>query len=304
MKTELIKKIKRIVGKDLIQLFYRSLFFLSDEKYVKFIYRLRMGKSLNLSAPKAFSEKLQWLKVYDHNPKYSKMADKISMRDYVSSTIGEGHTVPILSVWDSFDAIDFDSLPSSFVLKTNHDSGSYVICRDKNDLDYKKAKKKIEKSLKTNYYKVTREWQYKEIKRKVIAEVLLKDDGESLTDYKFFCFDGEVKALFIAGDRMVKGEETKFDFFDENYNHLPFTNGHPNAKELPEKPVCFEEMKQLAAKLSKGYPHVRVDFYEVDGKVYFGEMTFFHWSGMTPFVPEEWDYTFGSWIKLPNVKTK
>ena len=143
MKIELIKKIKRILGKDIIQLFYRSLFFLSDEKYVKFIYRLRMGKSLNLSAPKAFSEKLQWLKVYDHNPKYSKMADKISMRDYVSSIIGEGHTVPILGVWDSFDAIDFDSLPSSFVLKTNHDSGSYVICRDKNDLDYKKAKKKI-----------------------------------------------------------------------------------------------------------------------------------------------------------------
>lgn len=295
MKIELIKKIKRILGKDIIQLFYRSLFFLSDEKYVKFIYRLRMGKLLNLSAPKAFSEKLQWLKVYDHNPKYSKMADKISMRDYVSSIIGEGHTVPILGVWDSFDAIDFDSLPSSFVLKTNHDSGSYVICRDKNDLDYKKAKKKIEKSLKTNYYKVTREWQYKEIKRKVIAEVLLKDDGESLTDYKFFCFNGKPLFMYIEKE---SDDHPLQAIFDMDFNPLPFTMEDDKWEDKIIKPDNFSEMIDYAAKLSYSIPFLRVDMYVVNGVVYIGELTFYHYGGFVNFNPPAWDNTIGEQLDI------
>ena len=145
-----------------------------------------------------------------------------------------------------------------------------------------------------------REWPYKDVKPRIIAEQYMEDTKtKELRDYKFFCFDGDVKALFIATERQIVGDETKFDFFDAEYNHLPFTNGHPNATILPEKPVQFELMKQLAAKLSKGMPQARIDFYEVDGKVYFGEVTYFHWSGLTPFVPEEWDYTFGSWIRLP-----
>ena len=295
MKIELIKKIKRILGKDIIQLFYRSLFFLSDEKYVKFIYRLRMGKSLNLSAPKAFSEKLQWLKVYDHNPKYSKMADKISMRDYVSSTIGECHTVPILGVWDSFDAIDFDSLPSSFVLKTNHDSGSYVICRDKNDIDYKKEKKKIEKSLKTNYYKVTREWQYKEIKRKVIAEVLLKDDGESLTDYKFFCFNGKPLFMYIEKE---SDDHPLQAIFDMDFNPLPFTMEDDKWEGKIIKPDNFSEMIDYAAKLSYSIPFLRVDMYVVNGVVYIGELTFYHYGGFVNFNPPAWDNTIGDQLDI------
>lgn len=145
-----------------------------------------------------------------------------------------------------------------------------------------------------------REWPYKDIKPRIIAEQYMEDNASGeLRDYKFFCFDGKVKALFIASDRMTQGEETKFDFFDADYNHLPFRNGHPNASVLPNKPLNFDKMKELAAQLSAGYPQVRVDLYEVNGKVYFGELTFFHWSGMTPFEPEDWDYKFGEWLTLP-----
>ena len=203
-------------------------------------------------------------------------------------------------MWDNFDDIDFDKLPDQFVLKCTHDSGGLVICRDKNKLDKDEAKKKIEKSLERNYYLSGREWPYKNVKRRIIAEKYMVDEsGYELKDYKFFCFNGKVKSLFIARDRSKQGEETKFDFFDENFNHLPFTNGHPNSEQSYFKPGKFDEMKQLAEILSKEIPHVRVDFYNINGQIYFGELTFYHWSGMVPFVPEEWDYTFGNWIDLP-----
>ncbi len=276
---------------------------MDDETYLKLSFRARMGKSLNLKNPQTFSEKLQWLKLYNRQPIYTKLVDKYEVKPIVAKQIGEKYIIPTLGVWDKFDDIDFSELPDQFVLKCTHDSGGLIVVKDKAKLDIDKARTKINRCLAHSFYWGMREWPYKDVKPRIIAEQYMEDTktGE-LRDYKFFCFDGEVKALFIASDRMAKGEETKFDFFDENYKHLPFTNGHPNADILPEKPVCFEEMKRLAAKLSKGIPHVRVDFYEVDGKVYFGEMTFFHWSGMTPFVPEEWDYRFGSWIKLPVVK--
>ncbi|MGN1190494.1 MAG: ATP-grasp fold amidoligase family protein [Candidatus Ornithospirochaeta sp.] len=291
MKTKLIKKIKSIVGKDVIQLFYRSLFFLSDEDYVKVIYRLRMGKKLDLSEPKTFSEKLQYLKVYDHNPKYSKMAGKLSMREYVANTIGEGHTVPILGVWDSFDSIDFDTLPEEFVLKTTHDSGSYAICRDKNKFDYKNAKKVIERSLKKNYYRVTREWQYKDIDRKVIAEILLKDNGGTLTDYKFFCFNGEPHFMYIERE---SDEHPLQAIFDMDFNRLPFTMEDEKWEGEIEKPACFSQMIDYAAKLSASIPFLRVDMYEVNGVVYIGELTFYHYGGYVSFNPPEWDSIIGS----------
>ena len=161
----------------------------------------------------------------------------------------------------------------------------------------------INKSLSKNYYKAGREWPYKDVKPRIIAETYMEDneDGE-LRDYKFFAFDGEVKALFIATDRGRKDTETKFDFFDENFNHLEFTNGHPNSDILPHKPKNFEKMKQLAAILSKGIPHARIDFYEVDEKVLFGEITFSHWSGMVPFEPDKWDYNFGEWINIKQLQ--
>lgn len=274
---------------------------MGDEQYIRIAYRARMGKKLVLDSPQTYSEKLQWLKLYNRKPEYTAMVDKYEVKPIVAKMIGEEYIIPTLGVWNHFDEIDFEKLPNQFVLKCTHDSGGLVVCKDKNNLDRKSAKRKIEQCLKHNFFWGMREWPYKNVKPRIIAEQYMEDEQtKELRDYKFFCFDGEVKALFIATERMKEGEETKFDFFDENYNHLPFTNGHPNAEVLPQKPVCFDEMKVLAAKLSKGIPHVRVDFYEVNGKVYFGEMTFFHWSGFTPFVPEEWDYKFGSWIKLPN----
>ena len=272
----------------------------SDRKVIEKEFKLTFGRKLDLDNPQTFNEKLQWLKLYNRKPIYTTMVDKYEAKKYVADIIGEEYIIPTLGVWDRFEDIDFDALPDQFVLKCTHDSGGLVICKDKSKLDIGKAEKKIKKSLVRDYYLYSREWPYKDVKPRIIAEKYMEDsETQELRDYKIFCFDGEVKALFIATDRGSQTEETKFDFFDENYNHLPFTNGHPNAKILPQKPEQFELMKELASKLSEGIPHMRVDFYEVDGKVYFGELTFFHWGGLVPFEPEEWDYTFGSWIKLP-----
>lgn len=270
----------------------------SDEFVIRYIFKSRMGYTLNLDNPQTFSEKLQWLKLHDRRTEYTIMVDKFAVKKYVADIIGEEYIIPTLGVWERVEDIDWDKLPNQFVLKCTHDSGGLVICRDKSKLDKISAKQKLRKSLHSNYWYHNREWPYKNVKPHILAEQYMEDETGELRDYKFFCFDGEVKALFIASDR-TKEVETKFDFFDENFKHLPFTNGHPNATVTPSKPTCFEEMKTLAAKLSRGIPQVRVDFYEIKGKVYFGEITFFHWSGMTPFVPGEWDYTFGSWINLP-----
>jgi len=174
------------------------------------------------------------------------------------------------------------------------------ICKDKAQMDVDAVKKELRRGLKQDYYLTLREWPYKNVPRKIIAEQYMEDEETSeLRDYKFFCFNGAPKALFVATDRQTPGEEVKFDFFDMEYQHLNVRQGHPNAKILPQKPKCFDLMADLACKLSKDIPHVRVDFYEVNGKVYFGEMTFFHFSGMVPFEPAEWDEKFGDWLTLP-----
>lgn len=274
-----------------------------DKLYLRLKFRLNMGKSLNLKNPQTYSEKLQWLKLYNRNPEYTMMVDKIQVKEYVASKLGEEYIIPTLRVWVSPDDIEFDKLPERFVLKVNHTSttGMYI-CKDKSKMDIEKVKNGLWKGLKDNYYIKNREWPYKDVPRMVFAEAYMEDQFGELRDYKFFCFDGKVKSLFIASDRSKGEHATRFDFFDENFYHLPFTNGHPNADSTPSKPDSFEEMKKLAEKLSKGIPHVRIDFYDVNGKIYFGEMTFFHWSGMKPFIPEEWDYKFGSWIMLPDKK--
>ena len=227
------------------------------------------------------------------------MVDKYEAKKYVASIIGEEYIIPTLGVWERFDDIDFDKLPQQFVLKTSHDSGGVVICRDKSKFDKAAARKKLEKSLRHDYYKTSKEWPYKNVKRRIIAEEYMEDESGELKDYKFFCFDGVPKALFIATDRFTVGEETKFDFFDMEFNHLPFINGHPNANIKINKPNGFEQMQELVAKLSAGIPHLRVDFYNINGRIYFGELTFYHWSGLVPFVPREWDYIFGQYIQLP-----
>lgn len=288
-----------------LSIFFRKLlskvsFLFPDKIYLQMMFPIRVGYRLNLENPKTYNEKLQWLKLNYRKPIMSQMVDKYAAKEYVAKLIGEEHIIKTLGVWDIFDEIDFDSLPNQFVIKCTHDSGGVLVCRDKSTLNIKAAKKMFDKAISTNNFLHNREWPYLNVPHRIIAEQYMVDEsGYELKDYKWFCFDGEPKALFIASDRQVQGEETKFDFFDMDFNHLPFTNGHPNASRAILKPQGFEEMKRLAAVLSKGYPHLRVDFYDINGKIYFGELTFYHWSGMTPFNPVEWDYKFGEWIKLP-----
>lgn len=276
---------------------------LPDSMYIKLRYRFHMGRRLKLNHPQTFQEKLQWLKLHDQNPEYTIMVDKVKVKDYVSHKVGCEYVVPLLGVWDKPEEIEWDSLPKQFVLKTNHSGGNsgVVICRDKANLDKEEAVTKLCNSLQSDIYKSYREWPYKNVEKKVFAEKFIEDESGELRDYKFFCFNGKVKALFIATDRQTLGKELKFDFFDANYNHLPLRQGHPNSITPPQKPDSFEDMKRIAEILSKDIPHVRVDFYEVNGKAFFGEMTFCHFAAMVPFEPEEWDYKFGEWLDLRNV---
>lgn len=277
--------------------FYNSM---PDDKFLKLRYRLVFGKELDLENPKTFNEKLQWLKIHDRKPQYTQMVDKYEAKRYVAERIGEQYIIPTLGVWDKFEDIDFDKLPEQFVLKCTHDSGGIVICKDKATFDIKKAKRIMNAALKQNFYVWSREWPYKNVPRRIIAERYMEDaETGELRDYKFFCFGGEAKLLFIASERQTGGDQTKFDFFDMEFNHIDVWNGHPNAAQLPAKPRNFEEMRTLAEKLSAGIPHLRVDFYEANGEVYFGELTFCHWSGMKPFKPHKWDEIMGSYIKLP-----
>ena len=273
-----------------------------DKKYLGLLFRFLMKKECNFDNHKSYSEKIQYLKLYDRNTIYTNMVDKYESKKIVEKKIGKKHLIETLGVWDKFDDIDFNQLPDQFVLKCTHDSGGVIICKDKNKLNVKSIKKKINHCLRRNYFLNHREWPYLNIKPRIIAEKYMVDEsGYELKDYKFFCFNGKVKALFIATDR---GIDTKFDFFDEKFNHLPFKNGHANASKKIVKPENFKEMIEIAEKLSKNIPHVRIDLYNVNGQIYFGEYTFYHWSGMMPFEPEEWDYKFGKWIDLSLLKNK
>ena len=270
----------------------------TDKCFLEILFRSRVGYKLNLKNPTTFNEKLQWIKLYDHNPLYTTMVDKYAVKKFVADIIGEEYIIRTLGVWDKPEDIDWNSLPNQFVLKCTHDSGGLVICKDKALLNKDKAIEKLSKSLKYNFYLAAREWPYKNVPRRIIAEEYKEDEFGELRDYKFFCFNGEVKTLFIATDRQSR-EEPYFDFFDADFNHLDLRHGHPNAPALPQKPRSFEKMKELAAKLSKGMAEARIDFYDVNGHPYFGEITLFHHTGMVPFEPKKWDEIFGSWIKLP-----
>lgn len=274
--------------------------YIEDKQFLRLKWRHVMGYPLNFDNPITFNEKLQWLKLYDRKPEYTQMVDKVESKKYVAGIIGEEHIIPTLAVYENVDDIDFDALPNQFVLKCSHDSGGIVICTDKSKLDRKTAVKKLKKGLQTNFFYQNREWPYKNVKPRIIAEKYMTEENGELRDYKFFCFNGIPRFMFIASDRFNKKEETKFDFFDMDFQHLPFINGHPNSSKPILKPKGFEEMKRLASKLSVGIPQVRIDFYEIDGCIYFGEITFYHWSGFVKFHPSEWDKKLGEWIELPN----
>lgn len=269
----------------------------NDERFIRWEYYLGMHKVLNLDNPQTFNEKLQWLKLHAKHEEYTNLVDKYEAKKYVASVIGDEYIIPTIGVWDKFEDIDFDKLPQQFVLKTTHDSGGVVICKDKSNLDISKARRKLNKSLKHNFYWEHREYPYKNVKPRIIAEKFMVDEsGTELKDYKFFCFDGKPKMLYIATDRPYN---THFDFYDIEFNHLPFEQAHPLTKKIIAKPKGFNEMLRLAEVLSQNIPHVRVDFYDINGRIYFGELTFFHMSGNFPFKPEVWDYKIGEWLKLP-----
>ena len=233
---------------------------------------------------------------------WTMMVDKYKVKELVRERVGEQYVVPCLGVWNRGEDIEWDTLPNQFVLKTNHDSGNngVFIIKDKSQITNHKSQiiRKINQSLRRDTSKAGREWPYKDVPRKVFAEEYLEDATGELRDYKFFCFDGKVKYLFIATERQ-SGGEVKFDYFDADFNHLDIVQRHPMSGKKIEKPIMFEQMKELAAKLSKGLPEVRVDLYEVDGRIYFGEFTFFHHGGIAPFHPDKWDYIWGEQIQLP-----
>jgi len=294
--SRLIRLLKRPQYLFLI-LGHRGFFkWMNDVTYLKIAYWCKMDRKLNLDNPMSYNEKLQWLKLNERNSSYTNLVDKYEVRNFIEKKIGNDYLIPIFGVWNDVADIDFDELPNQFVLKCTHDSGGLVICKNKDKLDINKAKKKIKKSLKHNYYWGQREWVYKDVKPRIIAEKYMVDESNmELNDYKFFCFNGEVKALFVATDR---GIDTRFDFFDLEFNHMPFMQHYPNANKLINKPKGFEKMIELAKTLSKDIPHVRVDFYDINGRVYFGEMTFFHFSGWEKFDPDYYDQIFGSWLQL------
>lgn len=273
-----------------------------DKAYLKLKYRLTMGKKLDLNPPESFNEKLQWLKLYNPNNEYRIITDKYLRRKYIAEKIGEEYLVPLLGVWDRAEDIDFDKLPDKFVLKCTHNSGlGMCICKDKSKLDIGKVRKELNRGLKEKYFYGGREWCYKNIKPRIIAEKYLTDEsGTELKDYKFMCFGGRAECLFVCSERFGGG--LRVTFFDREWNRLPFERKYPASENEIDKPKNFEKMIELAECLSQNIPFTRVDFYNVDGKIYFGEMTFYPGSGFEEFTPEIWDYKLGDLIDLEAVK--
>ena len=280
----------------------RRLDWMSDKQLTKLLYRTKFHRKLDLDNPKSLNEKIHWIKLFVRDPLYTRLTDKYAVRKYIAEIIGSQYSVPLLGVWDHFEEIDFNQLPNQFVLKCNHDSGSYLICKDKSTFDIAAAKAKLESCLSRNHYRLSREWAYINIKPLILAEEFLTDHNErNVVDYKFLCFHGEPKCVKVCTDR---GSPTgvKIDFFDMQWNHLPFIEKYPNANRVIERPKSFDEMVRICRILSEPFPFVRMDLYGIDERIYFGEFTFYPGAGMEEFTPDEWDYTLGSWLTLPSSK--
>lgn len=275
--------------------------FIPDKLYLKLRYYAYFEKKLNLENPTTFNEKNQWLKLYDRNPIYTQMVDKSDVRQYLAAIIGEEYLIPLIGVWDKFDDIDFSQLPDKFVLKCTHDSGGVVVVKDKDNLDIESVRKIIKRSLKRNFYYYSREWPYKDVKPRIICEKYLVDEsGYELKDYKVACFNGKAKFFYVCLNRTPKS--CNIDMYDMNWNPMPFYQVlHPNSGTFVSKPRNFDKMVEIAEKLAKNLPYLRVDFYEPNGELFMGELTFFHGSGFEPYIPESYDYLMGSWLKLPSV---
>lgn len=270
---------------------------LDDSEFISRQFEYYIGYRPNLDSPQTFNEKIQWLKLHDRNPQYIQLVDKYEVKKYISNKIGEEYVVPTLGVYDSFDEIDFALFPKQFVLKCTHDSGSVVICKNKAEFDKNNIKEIFEKNLKRNFYWIGREWPYKNITGKIIVEKYMASSA-GMVDYKFMCFNGIPRIIFTCTERFEE-EGLKVTFFDLNWNKLEFERHYPSSRKKIKKPQNLELMLCLSRRLSEGIPFVRVDFYEIEGKVYFGELTFYPGGGMEEFKPIEWDRTLGDWIRLP-----
>lgn len=297
--TTAINLIKKNKGVFFATLLKKINFVFPDKLYLQLMYRCRTGLKLDLKNPRNFNEKLQWLKLYNRNSLYTTLVDKYAVKGYVSKKIGEQYVIPTLATWNNADEIDFDLLPNQFVLKTTHGSGGdVIICKDKTKFDKEKAVDHLKKSMIKNVYSVLREWPYKNVTKRIIAEKYMEDESGELRDFKVLCFDGVPKMIEYHQGRFKTHTQ---DFYDENWNLLSIYQGSPLSGKAIEKPVFFDEMMSLSAILSKGIPHVRVDWYFVQNQLYFGEMTFFDASGFENFEPEEYNRILGNWIKLPNI---
>lgn len=271
---------------------------LPDKTYLNAMFKIRVGRSINWDNPKSFNEKLQWLKIHEHFPERTLMVDKYEVRDYIRQKIGEEYLIPLLGVWDTFDQIDFDSLPERFVLKCTHDSGGVVICKDRKTFKKKEAETFFSIHLKRNYFKSGREFPYKNVKPRIIAEAYMEDDsGVELKDYKLMCFNGKVRCSFVCSNRNLSSGLC-VNFYDENWKPMPFERHYPRNPVEIARPVQYDRMVELAEQLAENMKFVRVDFYEIHGRIYFGELTFYPGSGMEEFTPEKYDYLLGSWIQL------
>ena len=273
---------------------------LSDKAFLYRKYKVYLNNSIDLSKPTTFNEKLQWLKLYDRKPEYTVMVDKYRVREYIADKIGPQYLIPLLGVWDKAEDIDFEALPEKFVLKCNHNSGlGMCICEDKSALDIRRVRRELRRGLKQDYYLTGREWPYKDVPRKIVAEEFLKSDEGGLTDYKVHCFNGVPRFVLVCRDRFTESGLTE-DFYTTDWERMPLKRPNvPNAALPLERPRELEKILVLAARLSENIPFLRVDFYIVEGKIYFSELTFFPASGFAPFEPEDWDRTFGDWLVLP-----
>ncbi|WP_022769797.1 ATP-grasp fold amidoligase family protein [Butyrivibrio sp. NC2007] len=279
--------IRRLVG---------LLRFIPDGPYLKIKYYYKMRKRLNLSNPTTFNEKIQWLKLHDRQNRYVTCVDKVKVKDYVSGIIGEKYIIPTLGTWKNFDDIDFEHLPDSFVIKTNHDSGGTFICRDKRTINKADLREKVLRHMKYDYYLYGREWPYKNVKKMILAEKLLQEDGKAIKDYKVFCFNGEPKLIQVDIDRFT---EHKRNMYDAEWNLLEFQYQYHTAEDVViRKPDNLNEMLEISKKLAEGTKFLRVDLYVVGGNVYFGEMTFYPESGFGRFIPDDWDDKLGRLLKL------
>ncbi|MGF3182950.1 ATP-grasp fold amidoligase family protein [Facklamia sp. P12934] len=300
-------KIKMLINNPQLVLQFilnRSIFkYMNDENFIKLKYRIMTGKKLNLENPQTFNEKLQWLKLYNRNREYTKLVDKFSARNFVKHTIGEKYLNEIFGVYNSYDEINFDLLPEQFVLKPTHASGNYYICKDKSKINHKELKKTVNIWMNRNYYLLHREWPYKNVKPRILAEKFLESkDGSPLVDYRFLCFNGDPKIIFTDLS-MTDKSNTRRNIYNLNWNLLDYRITYPIDYNINlTKPKNLNEMINLSRRLSKDIPHVRVDFYNIDGKIIFSEMTFFHQSGYGKFYQDEFAEEMGAWINLPSKK--